>query len=350
MPMSNLQSFAEMKNIFQAGLEGNKDSLIRYGATYSTQLKAYLIESNIPVKSLPSAPNKSLWHGMDAKDWYVNVDEKHQGSFFLDTSRERVWIVYSLLKAEESDSAISNWISSIRGLDRCWLSHKHLMHYGHVKQDWVEKGIGLNFSDGLADKTDSGKFSMKAWYSSKEPILGIYEFLNRAKEQIAINSVRWQKKDGNSVAISEEWYNNGKVTVNQAFDAEEVMLSISDMANIYEDALLDATNKRNNKVCAFELNFSKTLDLEAFSDAVSIGKSSMNLWLTEVESEPDFKRFKGVDMHTWDRILMDLGPDYAYLTIPNDGCVNAAPRIATVQGEDNAGKTSIFFDGVEMFA
>ena len=46
---------------------------------------------------------------------------------------------------------------------------------------------------------------------------------------------------------------------------------------------------------------------------------------------------------------MDMGPIYAYLTVPGKGCVNAAPRIATVQGEDNAGKTSIYFDGVEMF-
>lgn len=222
------------------------------------------------------------------------------------------------------------------------------MHYKKISS-WVEKGIGLNFADGLTPKADAGKFSMKAWYSEKEPIPGIYDFLQRAKDQIAINSVRWQKRNGSSVDITEEWYNNGKVTVNQAFDVDEVMLSISDMANKYEDSLFEVTNERNNKLCAFELNFSKTLDLEAFSDAVSGGKSGMNLWLTEIESEPGFKRFKGVDLHTWDSIFMDVGPDYAYLTIPGDGCVNAAPRIATVQGEDNAGKTSIFFDGAEMF-
>ncbi len=254
-----------------------------------------------------------------------------------------------LLKAEDSDNAISKWIGGKKGLDRCWLSYNHLMHYKKI-ESWVEKGIGLIFADGLTPKADAGKFSMKAWYSEKEPIPGIYKFLERAKEQIAINSVRWQKRDGSAVDITEEWYNNGKVTVNQAYDVDAVMLSISDMANKYEDSLYEATNSRNNKLCAFELNFSKELDLQAFSDVVSAGKSGMNLWLTEIESECDFKRFKGVDLHTWDIIYMDVGLDYAYLTIPGDGCVNAAPRIATVQGEDNAGKTSIFFDGVEMFA
>lgn len=346
--MSNSRSFAEMKNLFQAGLEGNKESLSLFGATYFTQLKAYLIESNLQARDLPFAPN-GVWESLDAPHWYVNRGGDAPGTLFLDTSRERVWLLYSLLKAEESDDVISKWISSIKGLDRCWLSYNHLMHYKKI-ESWVEKGIGLNFADGLAPRADAGKFSMKAWYSEKEPIPGIYEFLQRAKDQIAINSVRWQKKVGRTVDLSEEWYNNGKVTVNQAIDVDEVMLSISDMANIYEDSLFEATINRDNKLCAFELNFSKTLDLKAFSDAVAVGKSGMNLWLTEIESESDFKRFKGVDMHTWDIIFMDVGPDYAYLTIPGDGCVNAAPRIATVQGEDNAGKTSIFFDGVEMFA
>ena len=76
----------------------------------------------------------------------------------------------------------------------------------------------------------------------------------------------------------------------------------------------------------------------------------MRLWLIEFESEPDFRRYKGVDLHNWDRVFLDVGTDYAYLTIPRKGCVNAAPRIATIQGEDNAGRTQIFFDGVELFA
>jgi hypothetical protein len=127
------------------------------------------------------------------------------------------------------------------------------------------------------------------------------------------------------------------------------MLSISDMANRYEDAILEATRIRDNKMGAFELDFTQTIDLDAFAQTVSMGRGTMNLWLVETESESDFKRFRGVDLHTWDRVFMDVGPDYAYLTVPGKGCVNAAPRIATVQGEDNAGKTSIYFDGVEMF-
>jgi len=54
-------------------------------------------------------------------------------------------------------------------------------------------------------------------------------------------------------------------------------------------------------------------------------------------------------IHTWDRVLLDVGPDFAYLTVPGKGCINAAPRIAAIQGEDNAGRTHIYHDGVEVF-
>ena len=121
------------------------------------------------------------------------------------------------------------------------------------------------------------------------------------------------------------------------------------MANRYSDCLLEATKLRDSSMGAFEIDFSQEINLDAFSDTVAIGKVDMNLWLVEVESEPDFRRFRGVDLHNWDRVLLDIGPTYSYLTVPGKGCVNAAPRLANIQGIDNAGKTTILFDGVEIF-
>ena len=99
---------------------------------------------------------------------------------------------------------------------------------------------------------------------------------------------RWQKVSGGLVAISAEWYSTGKVTINRAVDVDEVMLSISDMANRYEDAILEATKIRDNKMGAFELDFTQTIDLDAFAQTVSMGRGTMNLWLVETESESDF--------------------------------------------------------------
>jgi hypothetical protein len=346
MPL--VKTFVEMKHLFQAGFEDNVESLSHFGATYSKQLKAYLIESNLGLSNIHCPKEYGHWKKLDADHWHMNEGGHSPGSFFLDSTRKRVWILYSLLDASESDAVVSKWIESINGLDRCWLSRNQLMHFGSV-ESWKEKGIGLKFYDGLTPEENAGNFSLKAWYGATNKIEGLGDVLRVAKEKFAIYSTRWQKISGGSVTISAEWYSTGKVTINKAMDVDDVMLSISDMANRYEDAILEATKIRDHSMGAFELDFTQNIDLNAFAQAVSMGKSTMNLWLVETESEPDFKRFRGVDLHTWDRVFMDVGPNYAYLTVPGKGCVNAAPRIATVQGEDNAGKTSIFFDGVEMF-
>jgi hypothetical protein len=129
-----------------------------------------------------------------------------------------------------------------------------------------------------------------------------------------------------------------------------MLQSIAVMANRYQDSLTEAQAAYQNLVTSFEISFSQEIDLSYFSETVAKGRGKMNLWLVETESSSDFKRYSGVDLHTWDRILLDVSPSYAYLSIPKNGCVNAAPRIAVIQGEDNAGLTSVYLDGVEMFA
>lgn len=164
--MREITTIGDLKGRLQAGFENNEESLEEFGKTYSTQLKAYLIESNqsIDVAGCPIGK----WQGLDSTGWYRNQDEKLPNTLFLDGTRERVWIVYSILDAAESDLAIKNWVESRKGLDRCWLSRRQLLHWGTMK-DWSQRGLGLRFSDGLYPEEEAGKFSLKAWYKSLFP-------------------------------------------------------------------------------------------------------------------------------------------------------------------------------------
>jgi len=344
--MERIRTLHNLKELLQANFEDDERILAQYGQTHLAQLKAYLLEANYSVSEI-GCPS-GTWRRLDTTDWYINRDGRAPGTFFLDATRKRVWILYTILDATEANALIDRWIRRKKGLDKCWLSRSHLLHYGS-KEAWQQRGLGLKFSDGLVPDEEAGRFSLKAWYGATEKIPGLAEVLDTAKESFAIYSARWQKLEEDSVRLGVEWYSSGKATINRAIDIDEVMLSISDMANRYEDALTEATDLRDGGLGAFELNFTQNIDLDAFSRTVAMGRGRMNLWLIETETEPDFRCFRGVDLHTWDRVLLDVGPDYAYLTVPGRGCVNAAPRIATIQGEDNAGRTSIYFDGVEVF-
>jgi hypothetical protein len=316
------------------------------GQFASKQLKAYLIESNFEIGEIEAPDGR--WKSLDASNWYVNTAGKYPNKLFLNSGLERVWIIYSLLDAKNSDQIINKWIDNKKGLDNCWLSRKHLL-YWEKKEGWTPRGYGFKFSDSLHPKEEAGNFSLKAWYRPNRSIIGLDDIIKNAKNNFAIHSSRWDKRKEGNLTMSTEWYSNGKVTINRANDIDETLLTISEMANKYFDSLVAATKLRDTSMGAFEINFSQEINLNAFSQRVLKGTGEMKLWLVETESEEDFKRFKGIDLHTWDRVLLDVGPDFAYLTIPGKGCVNAAPRIATIQGENSAGRTLIYHDGVEIF-
>jgi hypothetical protein len=354
--MSNMKkvvTLPDLKEKFQAIFEDNEESLKIFGMTYTPQIKAYLIENNNCTPDDAKCP-LGFWKRIESTDWYTNYhvtqDQNLSDTFFLDTSRQRIWILYSLLDVNQSDFLVKNWINNKLGLDRCWLTRNHLLHWDYPDSSWKQRGVGIKFSDGLYPEDEAANFSLKAWYGASRKIPQLVSVIDQAKENFAIHSVRWQKSNESSVTLSEEWYSQGKVTINRGTDTDEALLSIGEMATLYLQSIKDADKLKVSSLGAFELNFSQEIDINSFSTVVSKGIGDMRLWLVETETDGDFKRFKGVDLHTWDRIAIDVGPDYAYLTIPQKACVNAVPRIAAIQGEDNAGKISILHDGVEVFA
>jgi hypothetical protein len=104
-PVHNLR---DLKELLQAGFESNEESLEAFGKTYSTQLKAYLIESNSPNPGSFKSP-LGPWNKIDPSGWYLNQDSEFPNTLFLDSTRDRVWILYSLLDATESDSIVEKW-------------------------------------------------------------------------------------------------------------------------------------------------------------------------------------------------------------------------------------------------
>jgi hypothetical protein len=348
--MQFIETLRELESLFQAGFERNEESLDEFGKTKSTQLKAYLVESNLPINNIPCPTITDIWHKLESSNWYSIRDASSPNSLFLDTSRGRIWVLYSLMDAQKSDYLINKWVKDTRCLDKCWLSRNQLLHWENLSNGWIERGIGIKFSDGLSPEETAGNLSFKAWYGVNRNIPGLSSLIQNAKNDFAIASTRWQKRSEDGGSLSVEWYSNGKVTINRATNVDEVLMWVGEMADRYTESLMHATDLRNSNMGAFEIDFTQGIDLDAFSDTVSKGRGNMNLWLIEMEKSPDFRRYKGVDLHTWDRILLDVGLDYVYLTVPGDGCINAAPRLAVTQGEDNAGKAAIYHDGEEVFA
>lgn len=352
---TSLYDFKEtLQEIFENTCDtivGHYDSDDEYEIS-GRSLKAYMIESHKKITDV-CIDNFQNWRKFeDADGWYYtteinNDSSKNKNYFVVDATSNRVWIFYTTISVKDADKIIKKLVKSTTNLDFCWLSRGILSSFKN-KIGWKEKGIGLKYRDILADSDDRDTLSIKAWYGSNK-LFDWEKFIGKAKENVSVSSIRWKKIIDDELRITSEWYNYGKVTIGQSADIDETIFTIKSIAKKYEDSLNYATKLRDETFGAFELNFSKNIDLDAFSDVVLQGKTALNLWLTETSSEKGFKRFKGVDMHTWDVVFLDMAEDYAYLTIPGNGCVNAVPRMAAIQSEYTSGKTDLYFNGDEIF-
>lgn len=342
-----VRSLSDFKILLQGALQGTEDSYDELREGRTPAIKTYLIETNRPVSAI--SPIGTNWRSIDSMGWYAAEGRGIEGNVFLDATSPRVWRVFSLQNAAQSDALVRGWIDGNHGLDDCWISRKQMLAWER-QPGWRQRGVGLRFHDGLVDPDSRGYFSFKAWHGANRHLPDLENLLQAAMKRFAVYSVRWQRIEHGSAVLTAECYSHGKITFNRATSVDEVLNFSSAVADRYEQALIAANAARDRTMGAFELDFAQELDLDAFGEVVTAARGPMKLWLTEVESESDFRRYRGVDMHTWDRVFLDVGLDYAYMTIPGRGCVNAAPRLATIQGEDNAGRTEIFHDGVEMFA
>ena len=349
MRPKSLQEFKEVVQATFSNTLNDRDDRAEFFDT-SKSLKAYLVENNN--EYIPKIPGFSEWRQLDdSKLWYYATNSESPKNYVIyDHSLGRVGVLYTMLKVTNIDRMIEKWISRTPNLDHCWLSRKQLMSF-NTYPNWVEKGIGLKYRNVLGKLNkgdDAPTLSLKAWYGSSCGDDWIQD-IGPLKEKAALSSIRWQKNIESIPKLTFEWYNYGKVTVSYAEDVNEAMQEISQMARRYYDSLVVVGKMRDENLCAFELTFSKKVDIQAFSECVVAGRTSLKLWMIETESSQEFKRFRGVDLHTWDPIYIDITPEYAFLTVPMGSCVNAAPRIAVIQGENTSGDTTIEFNGDEVF-
>lgn len=330
------RTLREFTSLFEKSLSENIDS-----ADYSNSphLKVQLIESN--TDEIPSIDGFSMWMRFEDTAYWFYCIRDHE-YIVINKFSPRIWAAFSLMKVSSFSKIIDSWIKNTINLDKCWIPSSRIKKIGN-KNNWLERGIGLKYHDLLADDDSQAKVSLKAWYGPNETLTKAIGLL---QESFAVSSYRF--KDNSSSSVS-EWYSNGKITFNSSDDSETVLDSVLQIMKYYNDEITRATKLRDESKSCFEFTFNQNIDLERYSDFVDKGKSDLQLWMVEIESLSDFKRYRGVDMHTWDRIFLDLGKDYAYMTIPGKGCVNAAPRLVSIQGETIMGKTHVYYNGDEIF-
>lgn len=310
------------------------------GGRKQTHLKIQLVEVN--TDEIPQIKGYSEWKSLEGTgNWFIC--DNSSDYYILNKVNERIWSVYSLAKVESFTRTINTWINGNLMLDNCWTSPGSIQKLMN-KMNWSECGVGLRYEDCTAMSNERTSVSIRAWYGNDERI---GEMFHDARKDFSVSSLRMKSKGDDETRS--EWYTNGRATINSSEDVDTVIYAVNKISDHYRNELEQATKWRNEEKGSFEFSFSRKVDLDRYDARVSKGTQDLKMWMISTERSSDFIRFGGVDMHTWDRILLDMGEDYAFMTIPGKGCVNAAPRLVTVQGETVTGKTKVYYNGDEIF-
>jgi len=334
------RTLSEFKTEIQKNFRANSDE---DGFGKADYLKAYLIESNS--FDVPIMDKFNPWKKLENSiNWYVS--DSQRGYFVLNKTSDRIWTLYTTMSVSAADAFVAKWMKSNINLDNCWISKTQLQNFGK-KQKWTERGIGVRYNDLFAESDKAGRFSMKVWYGNSNSVV-IKKELDRIKKEYSITSIRWNEMNNGSTSMTSEWYTNGKITIKNSENPNDAFQKINEMSGRYLDSITEATKMRDKNNNSFEFEFKQKINLEKYTEATLKAKKNLKLWLMEINSDSDFKRYSGIDTHTWDGIYLDLASNYAYMNIPK-GCVNAAPRFATIQGSEIAGDMKIYYDGVEIF-
>ncbi len=314
-------------------------------------LKVFWIEVN--PDHTPSPQFTRAWRETDRR--FFVFARNGSPTIWLDASDDRIWRAFSFGSTKRVDLILKRAFFRRRGFDRVWLTEPFLekLRRSHGYQD---RGFRLSFRDALSEAknpSERPRFSAKFWLGEEIPEKQ-RRFLEAAREAFSKSSLRMgresRRPDSRVSGLLVEAYARGSMTVTASEEPEEVLGLANEIGRGYRTELTEMESRRDKSSRPVELDFATTVNLERFQRLVEAGQGQTRLWMQRYEVEDGLHRYTGVDLHTNELINLDIGPDYAYLVTRRRGCMNAAPRLMTISAEGISGKTSLFYEGVPLFA
>lgn len=346
----NMKSISDRKELFTligSVSESNRKYFSRYGNWKSPQIKVFWIEVN--KQYINNLIQQSGSEKIDRDLFEINYNEDR---FWLDTSDERLWQIFTFAESGKTNQMINNKITKYRGADRAWFTEIFLKkiqkHFGYDN-----RGFGIKFKDSLSFEEPTSDFSAKLWLG-KSCTSRQKKFLKAAQDTFSVSTIRFGHKEHiDNTNISGklyELYYNGHLTVNTCDDLEDFFSLINYIKHFYRDEIEFLEKEFNKKPTFVEVIFTDKIDPDGFTLISYAGKGKLKLWLEPFEKEKDIIRYAGVDLHTGDFVNIDLADRYSYLTASKGSCMNFAPRFGTLASRYLSTGTQIKYDGVDIFA
>ena len=314
----------------------------------STFLKTYLLEihprqldpveviAGSGVGELRETAEQSLWHLVDSKG----------ESYFFDFLEPRYPLLHTIAPTGSSDPLVARLANSAQ-VDYCWFPSDWLRH----SLEGQVFGFRLFFQHGLQGLEESseaealrkelGRDAPPAFRLRLSDFIGAesdLESLTTSTQfgsQAALDSLAWRFWDESGLFIHDEVWHNGKVTAyGTSWDKHldsmlSLQLSYGNLVRQIEEetSLTTRSGRLSGSPFSVRLASSPIVDVEAFAMSIVDPRSPVRLSGLADQLNEGAWYVEAVDLHTNDRVSLDISADSIRAYIRDGACGNVLPRL-----------------------
>lgn len=324
--------------------ETNED--IRF--KFDRKPKSYIIESNLNKEFTFSNESPVKAKIVDTKDSTLKTlslnFERQNINLYLDVSDDRFWIAHSLYPTNVTDRIINQFITANASrLDFPWFSSKNIEKIGKLGK---ETGFNLKFKDYFLEEQSQDyenklqKISMRFWGGQSSAVIAHLRNKNEITKGISLSALglRYNTQEG---YIKTNISNHGKFVAIKGDSISSYLTLISKIKNDYSKFI-------NNLELNYRLNYQKTNvgfklngsfvliefknpieNLNQFADKLTSSSIPFRLWGIKEEIDKSFIKIKGIDLHTYHKVNIELTNNWMRIFLPSESCGNVISRLFT---------------------
>ncbi len=310
--------------------------------------KSFIIESNLreSIKFNEDTPlNIKITETKDKSLKLLSLkSEKESASYYLDINDKRFWILHSVGTADVANKLVNKLVTfNPSRLDFPWFSSNSLERTNRLGK---ETGFTLKFVNQFINESDENyedklqNISMRFWGGQSLKVINNLRSDPNIKQGIALSTIGLKYKtdlgfiranisfNGKFVAIKGDSIDSYFNLINRVKENYKLFLN-----SLEENYRLEYQEKEQG----FKLSGGFTLiefksemeDLRFFVDILTSCSYPFRIWGLWDQIEKDFFRIKGIDLHTNDKINIELTPNWMRIFLPKESCGNVISRLFT---------------------
>lgn len=316
-----------------------------------TSLKSYIIESNLKfVNQLNEVKLKDFnIRFLDTKDStlkIISVNDKHNKKikFFGDLLDKRFWVFYSLDNSQLTDRFIDTLITQQRSnFDYPWFFNEFMNRIGDLgRNESFSIRFRNEFLKNNGELSEIKRLSMRFWGSDGRKILSQLNEGTNLGKGIALSNMGVKIGDKDSF-VNDNINYKGRFTLISGNSINEHFHLVNTIKSFYAKTIqLIESNSisylvRNDKVRVdgnpLILEFSEEIDdLKFFVDTITSSRIPFRIWGVPEFLSKDFVSINGIDLHTGDKINLEINRNWMKIYLPENSCGNTVARLfANVQ-------------------